>query len=393
MVSVQTENMEKRNILIIMGRYLPGYKDGGPVRTIKNLVDYLGEEYQFSILTCDRDHGDTKPYENIEVDAWNQVGKAKVYYVPPGGFSLKCIAKLSKMADLVYVCGCFNDYAINTMLLKRINIIKKPVVFATMGLFSPKEFQLKYKKKKLFTTVFNFLGMFKNIYFSATSKMEIQEVRQQLRVDDKQFFIAEDLPRMVVDNRIIKTKEKGSLSVVWISRIAEKKNLMGAIRILQNISAECEISFSIFGPVHSEKYWEKCQEELKKMPPNVRYEYMGNADSEQVVEILKNYHVFLFPTLGENYGHVIQEALSAGCVCILSDQTPWNDLENNNAGYVYALDNEKQFQNALMHYGKMGQDEFQKVSDCSLNYARSVSNQKVEGTGYRKIFAIKEDYM
>ena len=39
----------KKDILIIMGRYLPGYKDGGPVRSIKNLVDYLGDEYNFKI--------------------------------------------------------------------------------------------------------------------------------------------------------------------------------------------------------------------------------------------------------------------------------------------------------------------------------------------------------
>lgn len=47
-----------KNILILMGRYLPGYKDGGPVRTIVNLVDILGNEYNFNIMTSDRDHGD-----------------------------------------------------------------------------------------------------------------------------------------------------------------------------------------------------------------------------------------------------------------------------------------------------------------------------------------------
>ena len=40
----------RKDILIIMGRYLPGYKDGGPVRSIKNLTDFLGKEYNFKIL-------------------------------------------------------------------------------------------------------------------------------------------------------------------------------------------------------------------------------------------------------------------------------------------------------------------------------------------------------
>ena len=110
------ENVKKK-ILIITGRYLPGYKDGGPVRSIKNLTDYLGDEYDFYILTCDRDHGDTESYSNIKVNDWNQVGKAKVFYVPPKGFKFGVIKNLSSQVDLVYVCGCFSDYSINTLIL------------------------------------------------------------------------------------------------------------------------------------------------------------------------------------------------------------------------------------------------------------------------------------
>lgn len=375
---------KKRKILIIMGRYLPGYKDGGPVRSIKNLTDFLGEEYDFNILTCDRDHGDIKSYENIKVNDWNRVGNANIYYVPPKGFKSSVITRLAKDADLVYVCGCFNDYAINTLILKRLNLIKKPVIVAAMGLFSPMEFQLKYKKKKLFTVVFNLLGMFRNIYWSATSEMEISEIKQQIKAKDNQFFIAEDLPRMVDNTSIHKDKEKGKLDVAWISRIAPKKNLFGAIKILQNVKSE--INFTVYGPIHVEEYWIECQKELKKLPLNVKWGYKGNVESEKVVETLKKHHVFLFPTLGENYGHVIQEALSAGCPCILSDQTPWQDLENNGIGYVFSLDNQNKFVNAIEKYANMESEEYNLCANKSLEYAINNSNTKVKNTGYRKIF-------
>jgi hypothetical protein len=42
---------------------------------------------------------------------------------------------------------------------------------------------------------------------------------------------------------------------------------------------------------------------------------------------LAEYDLFLFPTLGENYGHVISEALASGCPVVISDQTPWRNLE------------------------------------------------------------------
>ena len=373
----------KKDILIIMGRYLPGYKDGGPVRSIKNLVDYLGNEYNFKILTCDRDHGDTEPYHNIKVNDWNEVGKAKVYYVPPKGFKLNLIKRLSNEVDLVYCCGCFNDYAINTLMLKRFNMIKVPVVVAAMGLFSPMEFRLKYLKKKTFTTVFNLTGMFKNIYWSATSQMEIGEIKQQVRCKDN-FFIAEDLPRKVEETPIVKEKEVGKLKIVWISRIAPKKNLKGAIEILQNIKSNIE--FTIYGPIHNEEYWNECLVELNKLPSNIKWSWEGNVDSENVVEELKKHHVFLFPTLGENYGHVIQEALSAGCPVILSDQTPWNDLEDHNAGYSYSLSYTEGFVEALNYYYKLNKDEFNKISDNTIKYVCKNQINKATKNGYKDIF-------
>lgn len=373
----------KRRILIIMGRYLPGYKDGGPVRSIKNLTDFLGDEYNFKILTCDRDHGDDKPYPNIKANGWNRVGKADVYYVLPKGFKMSVIKKFATEADLIYVCGCFNDYAVNTLILNRLGQIKKPVVVASMGLFSPMEFRLKYKKKKLFTTVFNLTGMFKNIYWSATSELEISEIKQQIKARDEQFFIAEDLPRIVDPTPIHKVKGD-TLEVVWISRIAPKKNLKGAIQILQQVKGK--VHFAIFGPIHIEDYWQECKEELKKLPANITWNYKGNAESEKVVETLKPYHVFLFPTLGENYGHVIQEALSAGCTCILSDQTPWKDLEENGVGFVFPISEADSFRRAIEKYSLMDETEINAAADKALEYAIRKSNGKVANTEYRNIF-------
>lgn len=375
---------ECKEILIVMGRYLPGYKDGGPVRSIKNLTDFLGKEYNFKILTCDRDHGDIEHYPNIKVNDWNRVGNTEVYYVPPKGFSQKLIVKLAQKVDLVYVCGCFNDYAINTLIANRLGKIKVPVVIAAMGLFSPKEFHLKYKKKKVFTTTFNLLGMFKNIYWSATSEMEIAEIRRQVNATDNQFFVAEDLPRKVDDIPIKKEKMIGALKVVWISRIAPKKNLKYTIEILKNVKSEIE--FVIYGPIHVEAYWEECKKRLNKLPENIKWTWKGNLSSEKVVETLTQYHVFLFPTLGENFGHVIQEALSAGCPCIISNQTPWQDFEAQGVGYVFPLDSDRLFVEAIEKYAAMGQDEFQEISDKAHQYAIDTSNNKVECNGYRKIF-------
>lgn len=374
----------RRDILIIMGRYLPGYKDGGPVRSIKNLTDFLGKEYNFKILTCDRDHGDTEAYPNIKVNGWNRVGNADVYYVPPKGFGQKLIVELAGQVDLVYVCGCFNDYAINTLIANRLGKIKVPVVVAAMGLFSPGALQIKSLKKNTFINVFNTLGLFKNVYWSATSEMEVTDILNVIKTDRKKVMIAEDLPRAVQKTTIVKNKKAGKLKVVFISRFSPKKNLLQAIKILQQVRGNVE--FTLYGPDEDKDYWSECKKELNKLPDNVKWEWKGNLDSEKVVETLKNQDVFLFPTLGENFGHVIQEALSAGCPCIISDQTPWRDFESQGVGYVLSLKDNKPFVDAIERYAAMEPKEFQEVSEKAHQYAIDVSNNKIKNTGYRKIF-------
>ena len=90
-----------KTIVILCGRYLPGYKDGGPVRTIVNLTECLGEKYHFKIITNDRDHGDLKAYEGIKYNSANKIGKAEVWYVKPGGFTLSNLQKMTEGADSV----------------------------------------------------------------------------------------------------------------------------------------------------------------------------------------------------------------------------------------------------------------------------------------------------
>ena len=69
--------------LIFVDYYLPGFKVGGPLRTIANIVASLHDEFEFLIVTRDRDCGDKEPYANVEIDAWNTVGNAKVFYASP----------------------------------------------------------------------------------------------------------------------------------------------------------------------------------------------------------------------------------------------------------------------------------------------------------------------
>ena len=183
-----------KKVLILMGRYLPGYKDGGPVRTIKNLTDIFGKEYDIRIMCKDRDHGDLQQYPNISVDTYNKVGNANVYYVKNEKFKFKNMLNEIKKVDIVYCCGPYNDYAIKAMVLKRLGFFKMPLVIASMGSFSKGALSIKSKKKMIFLNIMKKLGFFKKIVWSVTSVVEKKELKEVIGENVK-CIIAEDLPR------------------------------------------------------------------------------------------------------------------------------------------------------------------------------------------------------
>lgn len=378
--------MSKRKILLMNTHYLPGYKDGGPLRTCKNVSDILGDEFDIRILCLDRDLGDTEPYDNIRIDEYNKVGKSLVYYASK--FDFKTIKKCADDVDLVYCCGPFGTYSMKSLFLKRLGLIKADYVLAPQGCLSPGAYAIKHKKKAIYIALFKIFGLFKNIKWSMTSDMELSEVKAVIG-DKLDYEIACDLPRLE-GAKHTKVKEKDSLDIVFLSRIVPKKNLDYAINLLDKIDDKYRVTVHIWGNIEDSQYWNKCENMLKQIAnahPNVSWEYKGVADSEEVPKVFAGYDVFLFPTLSENYGHVIAESLSAGCIPIISDQTPWHDIMDNNAGFEYALSDTDKFIECINEMCAFDAASFEDKSQAAVSYITRKNEESIISSGYRKIFA------
>lgn len=368
----------KKN-LIIIGKYLPGYKDGGPIRTIKNLVEFFKGEYEFYILCYDRDNGDTEPYDGICYNQWNKVGSANVWYT--SRFTKKLITKLTDGMDTIYLCGVYDSYAFKTLSLKKSNKIKQDVYVASMGVFSPGALAQKKLKKYVYLKICKTFGLFKNITWSVTSELEYSELEKA--IGKSKYIVAENLPRNSVPGRVLNKTNWNKF--VFYSRISPKKNLLGAIQIISKLKSS--IIFDIYGPKEELNYWEQCEKALNQLPLNITWNYCGVVDSEAAQQTLSKYDFFLFPTFGENYGHVIFEALSVGCIPIISDQTPWKIITEQKAGIVLPLENDlNNFADELIRIMNLGEDEKKQMSLRAVNIAKQKIDNSKKETGYRKIF-------
>jgi glycosyltransferase involved in cell wall biosynthesis len=91
---------------------------------------------------------------------------------------------------------------------------------------------------------------------------------------------------------------------------------------------------------------------------------------------MSNYHLFFFPTRGENYGHVIHEALLAGCPILISDQTPWQNPKEKGIGWNIPLNKEQEFIKALEYMISLSRNEFRKMSKSAREYGIRISKDK-----------------
>ncbi|AHA75397.1 MULTISPECIES: glycosyltransferase family 4 protein [Bacillus] len=360
-----------KDILILAPYYLPGFKGGGPIRSISNLVHTLGNELNFKIITSNRDLGDSIAYEKAQNEVWTKVGLAEVYYVTPEKFNFRYLRKIiqSTQYDFIYLNSFFNtNFSVIPILLRRMGIIPyKPIIVAPRGEFSPGALKIKKFKKELFIESTKLVGLHNKVIWHATSEEEKTDIKQ-IYGEEVPVRVAQNLPN-IFENKENQKKEKkrGELKLVFLSRITEKKNLKGALTFLKGITGN--ITFDIYGPIENQNYWSACRNIIESLPNNVQVNYMGQVNNNKVHPLFSNYNAFLFPTFGENYGHVIVESLLAGCPVIISDQTPWKNLKNEGAGWTIPLEKEETFISALNDIVHMDSEEFQKLSRSASKYA------------------------
>lgn len=366
-------------VLAFLRHYLPGYKSGGPVRTLTNMVEGLGEEFLFRIVTSDRDMLDQSPYPDVERDTWTEVGNALVWYASPEAQGLRSWRRLMKQTphDVVYLNSLFDPLYSQLPLLahRRLGRGAGPLVIAPRGELSPGAFALKKWKKRPFVAMSNLVRMHRHVVWHASTDDEVTFIRGQFGAQAN-CLIARNLPARVPPLAPAESARDPSapLRVVFLSRISPKKNLDYALRVVQQCSIP--LQFDIWGTLEDEAYWAECTAIIEAMPPNIEVAYKGAAVHSEVPEVLSAYDLFLFPTRGENYGHVIAESVSSGTPVLLSDQTPWRGLEAAEVGWALPLEgNEAAYVAAI------------ESADASLRTARPAWRERVHAYAERTLEA------
>ncbi len=368
--------MLKPKILVCIGCYLPGYKAGGPIRSVLNLVDALYNDFEFYIVTSDRDLGDSHAYQNIEYNCWNSVGKAKVWYLKPKQKSFGYIRKimLDNEYDAIYLNGLWEKNAtILPLIINRYFGQNKPVIQAVRGMLGNAAIGNKSSKKKMFLLFFYKLcGFGKRVTFQCSSDQEATEVRKNIGKSVRVATVWNAPGTDMVEKPVV-SKEDNVLRMVFLSRISSKKNLDGALKSLSSVKSDVE--YYIYGTNEDKNYWSECEEIIETLPKNVTVVYKGQIVPEKVINELSVYDCFYFPTHHENFGHVIHEALRSGLPALLSDKTPWHDLVMENAGWEFDDNDYEGFAKKIDELASCTADDYYTFKCNALQFAKRFSTK------------------
>mgnify|MGYP004468323083 CR=1 FL=1 len=372
-------------ILIVTGGFFPGVKCGGPPVSVNNFCTLMRDDECY-VVAKNHDMGESEPYKNIH-SGWNDRGNCKVKYLSDSEYGMKGFADAMDeiSPDVLYLQSLFADCIIPCLALaKKRNI---PVLLAPRGELCPGAMKKKYKKLP-YILFLRMSGLARNVSFQSTSEDELEGIKKYFG-DNARCYSLTNVPSMPSEIFSHPEKKAGEARLVFLSRIVPKKNLRKAIDTLAGVKGH--VCLDIYGPIEDADYYGTCLSAADELPSTVKVAYKGAVGQGDAARVFAGYDAFVFPTKSENYGHVIAEALSAGCPVIVSDQTPWTFEEYPDAGSALPLDSFDSWAEAIQDIVDSDASRMGPMRRAATEYFYSTARfEELRNNYTRALFQIKE---
>jgi glycosyltransferase involved in cell wall biosynthesis len=369
--------MNKPRVLIFCDYYPPGNESSGGMRTIVNTIERLADEFDFWVITRYHEKID---YNGLKIGDWNYLENAKVFYI-----QRICPLKLRKLIksispDTIYSNSFFSTFTVNLVLLKKLRLIDVTLVIAPEGELSKGALSLKRRKKSIYLYLAKLFGLYENLIWKATSELEKAEIQNY--VDGKIFVVPNMPPKEIFPSFNVELKPRKNekeVRLVFLSRIHPKKNLKFLLNLLTQYKDD--VLLDVYGLEEDKDYLNDCLKIANRMNERVKVRFRGEVRNKDVPATLFDYHFFVLPTLGENFGHVIVEALAAGCPLIISNTTPWQRLDEKGIGWDLPLDDCEAWHRVLNFCINMDDVTFKDMSLKARNFIElwlKLKNKEIE---------------
>ena len=358
-------------IMVFTDWFYPGSQAGGPIQSLISMMKFSDDS--FYVVTRDTDLNSTTPYSSIRSNTWQSSFQenVQVYYLNENSLTEDFISKISTdiNPDRVYLNSMWSPkFTLLPLKVFRKNNCSTKVVLAPRGMLKPAAFKQKGFKKKLFLLFSKFTKIYSNITWHATSEIEKEEILQKFQ--DANIRIAPNISNAEISE--IKKEITSPFRILTVGRISPEKGYYEAMEAIRNWKPNKPVKWDIVGLEENTELAEALRL-LAEESSSIQITLHGHKNQEELNEYYENSHLFFLPSRGENYGHAIAEALCKGIPVVVSDQTPWNNLEEKFAGKSSSL-NSTTLAESLDFFFNLSNDDYQLWSQGALNYAKAHVN-------------------
>lgn len=357
----------KQKVVIFIDWFYPAFKAGGPIKSVFNIIQALKFDLDIIVVTSNKDIDGT--ILNVNVNEVLDENNFKIIYLDN---TTKPLQKLKEILteinpDIIYCNSLFSFkftllpvYIVNKLSVNR-------VIIAPRGMLGKGALVLKSGKKKVFLNLVKKLKFFKNVTWHASTDIEKSEIVDVFGAKAN-VFVAKNISSALPEIKShVSIKKSGEARFIFVSRISKKKNLLFILNVLMKLPKSMNFQFEIFGPIEEEAYWEECKVLIDE---DSRINYSGILNPQEISIKLQEFHFFLLPSLNENYGHVIVESINNGVPVIISDQTPWQDLKEQNVGWAIPLKDNLTWDLVIKEAIEMDSIAFDKYRNTTFEYSK-----------------------
>lgn len=366
----------KRRILISVDWFPPAFRAGGPIRSAFNLAAFLSAQCEVWVMTSNKDLGADESLD-VPVDVWTDVpagsNTVRVRYNSAVNAATWDRVFEEVRPDAVHLNSLFSK---NYTLLPLRRLRSKPhvrVVLAPRGMLGQAALSIKPFKKRVFLALARGMGWMDRVHWHASTDQEAYEVRcafLRARVQ-----VAQNLPSPLPAENPERPADVWQIAVV--GRIHRVKNLHFGLRALLRAESDRRVCVHFIGPIEDAGYMQELKD-LAQTNPAVEVAFLGGVPPSELPQHFHGAHYLLSATTQENFGHAIVEAWAHGCPVLISDRTPWCELEAHGTGWDWPLE-EAAWDAGLKRALNLNRSEWEAMSTASRRFfTEHVTNSESE---------------